>query len=59
MCGFCAKSYNSCSAKNNNIKDLEFEIKKYIYIYHLCPLQVLDISNVDAHLHYNIVQDSC
>ncbi len=58
MCSLCAKSYNSYSAKNHTIKDLEF-VKLLSKNLHICPPRVLDISNVHAHLHYNIVQDSC
>ncbi len=45
-----------CNSKND-IKDLIFiSVSK---MSHLCPLQVLNISNVHAHLAYNTVQDLC
>ncbi len=50
------KPYNSCNSKNHDIKDLIcISVSE---MSHLCPLQVLNISNVHAHLAYNTVQDS-
>ncbi len=51
------KSYNSCNSKNHDIKDLIWI--SVLESSHLCPLQVLNISNVHALLAYNTVQDSC
>ncbi len=51
------KTYNSCNAKNHNIKYLICISMSNIS--YLCPLQVLNISNIHAHLAYNTVQDSC
>ncbi len=45
------KPYNSCNAKNHNIKYLMcYSVSN---IPHFCPLQVLNISNGHAHLAYN------
>ncbi len=45
-----------CNSKND-IKDLIFISVSEMS--HLCPLQVLNISNAHAHLTYNTVHDSC